>query len=773
MSTSTATEPVSEEQGGQMGLGDIVAMLRRHVVLIILLTLTATGLATTIAVTTAPTFEATSTVLVDPRKKTIVKDAEVVSELPADTPTVESEVELLNSKTTMIQVIDRLDLRNDPHFNREAFHKKVLRQLGWKSVRPSDMPQTSRAHDVLASNEPDRDEIIDAFAKSVKVQRRRNTYLIEVIATANDAIMAARIANAVVESYLKQQLSNKSKVTGQASDWIEQKLEGLRQKVVDSDRGIAQFKSKNGLIDTEHGQRLEDRQIARLMEQLVLVRSQVAESRAKYEQIKTLAQTPTARGAASDVLHSHSIHLLKDQLAKVTRREAEMETRYGPMHPEMLKIRAEIKDVEKQIAIEISQILSSYKGTFEIADGRERELHEQLEGLKVSQAVTNEASVKLRDLEREAAANKALYESFLTRFKQMVEHQSLQVADSRMVEAATVPLYPSAPKKPKIVLMGFAGGLGLSLALVLLLEMMKPGLARPEDFERVTQLAHLASIPEIVLPPAAGGRKQQLIGRIVLSAPDSAFGEGIRSIQHAIDQRWRAGAASGAGRVVLLASCMPEDGKSSLASNLAMHYASTGARVLLVDADLRRSNLTRTSLTSPPELGLFDCLAQRLPIERAILRERATGVCFLPAHGVAPPTASIPNMLTAPAMGGIVHRLRQQFDVILIDSPPILPVLDARILAEYADQILFVVKWRATSKEMAQRSLRLMALNGTKFTGFVLNQVPKDEFGATYGYGPAAYRSGRRLTSKPTPVSHPTFARGSQPAGHVTADRTS
>ena len=328
---------------------------------------------------------------------------------------------------------------------------------------------------------------------------------------------------------------------------------------------------------------------------------------------------------------------------------------------------------------------------------------------------------------------------------------------------------PFAPRKPKIVAMGFAGGLGLALAIVLLLEMMKPGLARPEEFERATQLQHLATVPLVTIQPGLQVQGRQLTNRIILAQPDGQFAEAVRAVRHAVDLRWR----TGQGRTILFASSLPEDGKSSLASNLAIHYASTGERVLLVDADLRRSNLTRTSLAGPPEIGLFDCLAQRIPIERAILRDRSTGVCFLPAHGAVPPAASIPNMLSSQAMGGVLHRLRQQFDVIVIDSPPILPVVDARILAEYVDQILFVVKWRVTAKDTAQRGLRLMALNGAKFTGFIINQVPKAELGAAYGYGPASYRSGRRQTSKPRPVSRPAFARGIMPKGPALVERTS
>ena len=769
MSASAIAEQAGEEQGSSMGLGDILAMLRRHVVLIIALTVVGTGLAAVTAWTTAPTYEAMSTVLVDPRKTTIVKNAEVVSELPADTPTVESEVELLSSKTTMAQVIERLNLRNDPEFNRERIRTKLLRMIGLKSAQPAQQPQAPQNHEVDAANDPDRDEILELFARSVKVGRRRNTYLLEVSATSQDPVQAARIANAVVESYLKQQLHNKSKVTGEASGWLEQKLEGMRQRVVEADRAIALFKAGNGIIDTEHGQRLDERQIARLMESLVLVRSQAAEAKAKYDQVQRLIQTPGGRAAAADVLMSDTIRLLKDQLVKVTRKVAEADTRYGPRHPEMLKSLAELKDIEKQIGIEVDQVIINYKGAFEISRDRERSLTEQLETMKSSQAVTNEAGVRLRDLEREAAANKALYESFLGRYKQTVEHQNMHVADSRMVEAATVPLFPTAPKKPKIVMMGFGAGLGLGLALTLLLEMMKPGLARPEDFERATQLTHLASIPAVELQPKLMAQSRQLTNRMVLAAPEGQFAEAVRVVRHAIDMRWR----SGLGRTILLASPQPEEGKSSLASNLAVHYATTGERVLLIDADLRRSNLTRTSLPGPPEIGLFDCLTQHIPIERAILRETATGLCFLPAHGAAPAAASIPNMLTSPAMAGVLYRLRQQFDVIVIDSPPILPVVDARILADYVDQILFVVKWRFTAKDAAQRAMRLMAPSSRKFTGFIINQVPKVELGADYGYGPASYRTGRRRISKPASISGPAFARGALSNGHALPEGTS
>jgi capsular exopolysaccharide synthesis family protein len=754
MSAQAGADIAGEGGGSETSIADMLAMLRRRWILIACITLTASAVAIGYGMSLPNLFDAVATVLIDPRKKTIVKDADVVSELPADTPTMESEVEVLASKSNMSRVIDLLDLRHDPEFNTESLTNKILRKLGLRHSRPVDAPQHARNHESpYLAGEPERDEVLDVLGMHLKVQRRRNTYLIEVIATSKDPVKAARIANVLVDSYLKQQLEIKTRATGTASGWLEQKLDVLRQRLVESERAVAMFKAEHGLIDTEHGQRLEDRQIARLMEQVVVARTQLAETRAKYAQVQKLINTPGARGAAADVLDSHTVRLLKDQLVKVTRREAELETRYGPRHPEILKIKAELKDVEKQIEIEVDQILANYKSAYEVAEQRERSLTQQLDELKSTQAVINDASVKLRELEREAGATKAVYEGFLARSKQTAEHQSMQLIDARLVEAATVPLAPAGPKRKKIAAMGLIGGLVVSLGLVFLFEMMAPGLARPEEFEAAMQLPHLGSLPDQSTVVAGNPMRAN---RLILARPEGPFAEAVRSVRHALDERWR----NGQGRMVMLASALPGEGKTAVASNVALHYSLTGTRTLLIDCDMRRASLTRSFLPHPVEFGLFECMTQRRPIEQAILRDHATGLCFLPAHGAAPPTVSVPEMLASPALEGILLRLRRQFDVIIVDCPPILPVIDARIIADHVDQIVFIAKWRAVPKEQIRRALRLISVNGNKLTGFAINQIDQSALGAAYGYGPSAYRAGRRRPTKTASLVKPTFARG-------------
>ena len=282
MSASAIAEQAGEEQGSSMGLGDILAMLRRHVVLIISLTVIATGLAAVTAWTTAPTYEAMSTVLVDPRKKTIVKNAEVVSELPADTPTVESEVELLSSKTTMALVIERLNLRHDPEFNKERIRTKLLRMIGLASTQPAAATACSRKPR-SRRRERSRSRRNPRDLREERQGRAAPQYLSD---GGHGVVSRSGPGGADRQCRRRSPISSNSCRTNRRSPakppagWS-RSSKACAQRVVEADRAIALFKAENGIIDTEHGQRLDERQIARLMESLVLVRSQAAEAQAR------------------------------------------------------------------------------------------------------------------------------------------------------------------------------------------------------------------------------------------------------------------------------------------------------------------------------------------------------------------------------------------------------------------------------------------------------------------------------------------------------------
>jgi polysaccharide biosynthesis transport protein len=727
-----------EAGGSGFSLERAIAALRRRWRLAAVVPAAAVLVATLVAVVLPDRFEASAVIQIDPRKKTISNIEGVLSELKADAATVDSEVEVIRSRAVTLKVIDILDVRSDPEFAQSSFWRRMGLTRGERRTRgPADAAANVPTGGIRGpaspgSTQPERDEVAAAFAERLKVGRVRNTLLIDIRFSASDPVKAARIANTVAEVYLAEQLAAKQRAAGVATGLLEEKLEELRKKLAVSERKVEQFKAANDIFDSE-GQILSEKQLARLMEQTVMARNTTAEARAKYEQAQRLKAKGESSGAIADVLQSHTVRLMKEQLANATRREAELLTKYGARHPEMQKVRAEVADAEGQLAAEVTRLVANLRNEFEVAQAREEQLAKGLELLKQEQVLSREAGVQLKELEREAATSRQLFEALLARYKQTAETQGLQLPDARLVEQADVPLTPAAPKRKQIVLLAALGGLLGGIALILVLEFATSGLGRPEDVEQAFELAHLASLPKLVEPDRQDPDPLRHVRRI-LAEPRGAFSEAVRAARREIDVRRR----DRGPRVILVAGSLPGEGASVVASNLAHHYAVTGERVLLIDADLRRAALTR-QLAPAVAAGLAEVLAGFLPPEQAILRDGGTGLHFLPAGAGCPVQASPPEMLASTRMTEMLVALRRRFDTIVIDAPPLLPVIDARILADLADQIVFAMAWRSTPKPLARRALTLLGFNQEKLVGVVVNRV--DPAVIEHGCGISAMRA--------------------------------
>lgn len=730
MQAMSTDQDRNEEAGPEFGLADALGLLRRRWRLITAVTVTISVIVAAVAVALPSRYEAFATVQIDPRKKTILQLENVVSDLRGDAATVESEVEVLRSKTLALKVIDALDLRNNPDFKGTGLRNRVLSLVGLGRPSDDDAPAATGPdrRGVDPATDPQTDEIVNAFEQRLKASRVRNTLVIEVRFTSGDPVLAAKVVNTLVDVYLKEQLRSKVAATEAAASLLEQKLEGLRQKVAAAEHKVATFKADHNIFDAE-GQLLSEKQLARLMEQTVIARNQSADARARYDQLQRMMRKGEASSGVADVLQSPTVRMLKDQLVKATRREAELMTKYGSRHPELIKARAEVADVQAQIAQEVDQIVSNLRNQFEVAEERERALSASLTSLKGKQVIAQEAAVRLRELEREAATSRQIFEAFLTRYKQAAETQDLQVPDARIVEQADVPLTVTSPKRKQIAAFGAVLGLALGVGLAFLLEFASPGIGKPEDAENLLGAPHIASVP---LLAAARDRliDEMQAARLVMANPSSAFTEAIRTARHEIDAR----RPSRSPRVVLVVSSLPNEGKTLVASNLAHHLALGGTRTLLVDADLRRSQLSQ-QLGLSGNVGLMDAIARGWPLEKVIVSDRLSGLAVLSAGGNSPAAISPAEALDAPGLGQRIARLKTYFDTIVIDVPPLLPVVDGRILADHADQIVFVTAWRRTPKQLARRSMRLLGVNAAKVAGVVINQVDPAAMATGYGYG--------------------------------------
>jgi polysaccharide biosynthesis transport protein len=724
-----------EEGGGALSLDRALSAVRKRKKLIVAAPVAAAILVGCIVWMIPNRYDASAIVQIDPRQKSITNIESVVSDIKADTPSIESEVEIIKSRPIVLKVIETLGLRNDPEFAETSLKSRLFAKLGLTSPEPAAGRTLQRLKDEIAdilkldepgASRPENDAIADAFIQRLKVTRVRNTLLIEIHFTSSEASKAARIANTVAETYIKDQLDSKVRASTNASDLLEAKIEEMRKKVSDAERKVETWKAEHNVFDSE-GQLLSEKQIARLMEQTVTSRATTSEAKAKYLQVQKLARAGDSGTAIVEVLQSNTVRLLKEQLANATRKSAELRTKYGPKHPEILKVDAEKAEAQEQLRAEVERLVANLKNEAEVAEERERQLMQSLTQLKNQQVVSKDSSVELKDLEREAATSKQLFETLLARYKQTSETQGFQLPDVRFIEKANAPQYPASPKRKQLVGLASAGGLVLGIALAVLFDLMQPGISRQDDIERVFDVAHLSSVPT---PTANEGILTSAKAvRLVVAEPAGLYADAIRGARRELDMR----RTSTAPRIILVTSSIAGEGAELIASNLAHNYAMTGSRPLLIDGDMRLQLLTR-QLANQRQAGLLDQLLSRQPLEPAILRDGVTGLNFLPAARPGPMQGSIPETLNSNAMAEALAGLKTRFDTIIIAVPPLLPVIDGRILADYADQIVFVVAWQKTPKQLAKSALKTLGLNSSKLAGVILNDVAPEALNETRGW---------------------------------------
>ena len=741
-----AQEFDGEETGkGAMSLERAISAVRKRLKLVLATSLVVGTIVAGIVWMMPNRYDASAIVQIDPRQKSITNIESVIPDMKGDQPSIESEVEIIRSKPIILQVIDALNLRSDPEFAEAPMMTRMMRKIGLaKKVNPIDVlvRQAQKPRDQIADililstpgqSTPERDEVVVAFLDKLKVSRIRNTLLLDIRFSAREAAKAAKIANTIAEVYLKDQLDSKTRATATAGELLEGKIDEMRKRVAAAERSVEQWKAQHNVFDSE-GQVLSEKQLARLMEQTVISRNTTAEAKAKFELAQRLGRIGDRGTGIADVLQSNTVRLLKEQVAAATRKSAELKTKYGPKHPEILKTNADVAEAESQLQSEISKLVANLKNELEVAEARERQLAANLSQLKDQEALSKDAGFELKNLEREAATSKQLFEALLTRYKQTSETQGFQLPDVRIVEQADIPLYQASPKRKQIVAIGSIAGLVLGVALALLLELMAPGIARSEDIERVFELSHLSSVPAAITGDGSNLAPSKAV-RLIVAEPASAFADAIRNARRALDMKRQSTAA----RVILVTSSMPGEGAELIASNLAHHYAMTGARVLLVDADMRLQPLTR-QLAPARQTGLLELLAARQPVEAGILRDGLTGMHFLPACGPSPAPTSVPEVLSSVGVAAAFASLRQRFETVIVSVPPLMPVIDGRILADYADQIVFVMTWQKTPKQLAKKAIKTLGLNEQKIAGVVLNDVAEAALREAEGLPPAAVR---------------------------------
>ena len=696
---------------------------------------------------TTPTYLATSSVVLNVQQSQVVDFEAVLSGLPPDSATVDTEVEILRSRSVAAAVVEEMGLASVPEFNpalQEAsfFGQALSSVTGLLSgLAPDQTVHVASLSDTDQAELRAHEAVINSLLERRSVRRSGMTYVIDISVESENPRLARDIANTYADQYLLTQLEAKFEATERANDWLNERVASLREEVRTREQAVALYREQAGLLDAQ-GSTLAEQQISDLNGQLAIQRAELAEAEARLGTVQTQLDRGVAADTIPEVLSSEAIRQLRNRQTEIAGRQAELGGRYGPRHPEILTVQREAADIEAQIEREISRIVSSLENEVNVARQRVRSLEGSLSVSRDELAENNTSLVRLRELEREAESSRALFESFLNRFRQTNESTGLEEADARIVARAALPTGPNAPNillnlALGIVLAGVAG-----VGVVFLLELFDNGLRTDSDIERQLGLPHIASVPLLKL-----GIPKRLMGEranpydYILAKPMSGFAESFRTIRSAL----RLSGMGETTEIVAVTSAVPGEGKTTTALCLGRITSMSGSSTIVVDCDLRRRLLTKEAV-GDVERGLLEVLNNEATLEDAIRTDDGSGLHILP---LSKTTFTPQNVFGTKAFDKLLADLRTRYDQIILDTPPVLAVADTREITSRADVTIVAALWKKSPVSLVKKAIEELSDSRAKLLGVVLNSVDL-QAQARYGYDNSGYyyRSYRKYYSE-------------------------
>ncbi|MDW7712455.1 MAG: polysaccharide biosynthesis tyrosine autokinase [Deferrisomatales bacterium] len=682
-----------------------------------------------------PRYTAEARLILDLRQSKVVDVEAVLSGMPKDVAALRSEIDVIRSRTLLERAAGKLALHRDPEFNPElpgaAAPPLAQTVKGWaEPVR--EWLQGLWLTEAVEPTPEERERsiqrgVVDRLAARLEVDNPRQSYTINLSFTAQSPERAAEVVNAVAELYLTDQMEAKYEATRRANSWLAERLETLRGEVNAAELAVQEMRRRGDLVQAR-GATVLEQQIADLNAQLVMARVTRSQAEARLRSAQGAVARAGDAASLGDVLASPIIQRLRGEESSLQRREAELSQRYGHRHPEMIKINAELADVRSKMAEETGRVVESLVNEVEVTHAKERSLQASLNELREQTAGALHAEVELRELERHAQSARVLYESFLERFRETGEQESLYRPDARVVSWAEPPERPSYPRKALVLGLGAVAALMLAVMAAFLLETLDRG------FRTGDQVEQLTGVPVLGMIPALGtgkGRPENY----VLEKPFSSFAESLRGIRTAI----QLSNVDQPPKTVLVTSSLPREGKSTFCLALGRMAAASGTKTIVVDADLRRPVQAEKLPEARSLHKLEEVLTGASSVRDAVGVDAASGLHVLAAHGKTPAAA---ELLGSRRMAKLISELAKIYDLVLVDTPPVMGVSDAWPLTRAVDAVLFVVRWAETPRETVRAALRQMEALNIRVNGVVLDRVNVRRQ-AKYGYGAYGYYYGR------------------------------
>jgi polysaccharide biosynthesis transport protein len=694
----------------------LVARRYRRLALIAALTFAAFA---TIIVLIAPLYSGTAIVLIDPRQQRVLQSDAVLPGIGNDMAAVDSQIEVIQSALIATKVITDLQLDQDPEFvpsTNGIFG--VLRSLF------DARPQSKMAY------------ALSRFATNLKVRRRGATYILEIEFRSRSAERSAQIANAIATTYVEQQVALKSGAANAASNWLAERLTGLRKQSSDAEAAVARYREQNGLVNSGEKRSVVEQQLADINQQLVASGIRTEEVRSRLKQIDKAASDPAARQSLVETFSSPVIVALRAQYAQAFKSGAELAEILGPKHPAIKTSEAEQAAISRQIDVEIGRVLLGVKNEFEAAQGREKALEASLAKLKATKAANDQSMVRLHELEQESDAAQAILQRSLARFKETKEQEGAQAPEARILSPAAVPIVTNGPNRKLLLAAALIASLAIALLITIATE--QSGLPAPADpepkrrssaAEPLLKSATLGYLPDVGLRRSSGLYSRYSsaipfagdagIDRFSFNSPFSPFNEAVSRLASDFFA-----VRTKRPHVIAVTGVAHGDGASTVAMTLADVVVQLGGgRVLRIDA----THAGRSRYRTQRRVGLSQTIQAGLPVEFAIDKAPQGAADFLncgfenEAHflGLAD-SAALKNNLT---------NLKAMYDVIVVDTGTTVANTQSQRLIALSDSAILIL----TDTELLEQAAVVAAIrqNQGRFGGFVINRASFDVYRET------------------------------------------
>jgi succinoglycan biosynthesis transport protein ExoP len=731
--------------GFSRALDFVRQFIRRRCKLIVLTTIPGTALAIASLAIVPTKYDATATMLLDKQRVNFFTNQSVVSELSLETnAAVEGQLEVLKSDAIARAVIKKLNLESDPDFAVSPPRSGFFAALGIGNSTP------------LTQEKLDN-QLVELFAKNRTICRLGPSLAIEVSFQSHSAERAAQVANAIVDTYIADILASQRNAAHDAGGWVRDRLAELRGQVAEAESAVVDFKAKNEIVDAG-GKSVIAQQIAEISSELIGARMRLSEVSARLDRAQAAANeyaTSSVAQAMTETLNNSLTNKLQEQFLELSNRVAEYSVRFGADHKTTFKLRQRLDEIKRGLVQDMQRLSQSFLSEKAILEERVRDLEASLSKAIAKSRNTEQAQVKLRELESVALSNRTLYEGLLRRHSEAVVQEEQPITGARILSPAFAPSAKNM-KKPLVyaVVLAF-GSLGLGIGLSLLPDFRDRTFRSRGDIEQRLKSEFIGMIPTWETGLGAAPTDEQSLPRLEWADPDrqvrrsdsalwaftlsptSAFAEAIGHVTFAILRN----AEKKDVRIIGMTSVLSNEGASTVAAAVVQSLAKSGRSVILVDCDLRRPELTK-DLAPHAQAGLQEILLGQASLEDGILRDARTGFAFLP--GVTTRLAVRPEeLLDTKAFAAILGELRERYDYVIVDLPPMFPMLDVTITDRSIESYVIVVEWGASKIDTVSHALARCPSVQRHMLGLVLNKVDMNRL-SLYDHGSAKYYDARR-----------------------------